>query len=162
MNLYRLDSEINNEIFNSIDRETGEISDEGLANIEALEMDRTAKLLSIAKYALGEEMEGEAVKKRADELAARAKSHAKRAARLYSMIEKSLGANEFVRDDEIWVKWRKSSAVSIDDLSEIPFEYMNYPEPGPATPDKAKIAAALKEGAVTGASIEKRRKLVIA
>lgn len=161
MRLWDIDKSLARLLYDGTNHETGEISDEALAEIEALELDREKKLLAIAGYVKGERAEAEAVKKEADALASRAKGHSARADTLEQVITRTLAPGECIRDERSWLKWRRSSAVIVDDLDKLPIELIVYPDPPPPRADKSALRKALNDGAVDGARIEERQSLVI-
>lgn len=58
--------------------------------------------------------------------------------------------------------YRKSTAVMIENIENIPREFMRIPEPQPAIPDKKAIGDALKEGKeVGGCKLEERENFFI-
>jgi hypothetical protein len=96
-----------------IDSETGEITDEGLAKLEAVEVERDEKALAIALYHIGILAEAEMVKQRAAELAARAKVLTNQAGRLKQTLTDWLTVGTKLRDDKVQIGWRKSTAVEV-------------------------------------------------
>lgn len=160
LSLWKMDQILQQLLDEGTDRTTGEISDEAMFEIDHLEMDREKKLLAIGGYITGERREGQAVKVQADHLAARAAGHARRADRLEGYLKRSLAEGETVRDDRIWLKWRKSTGVVVDDMKDLPVGYITVTTT--SRPDKKAIAAALKDNRkVPGARLEKRNNLVI-
>ena len=164
MKLWEMDERLEAMIHEATDRETGEISEEALFEIEHLEMDREKKLLSLAGYIKGERAEAAAVATQAERLSDRAKSHNRRADRLQKYMERHLKRGEEMRDDRHWLHWRKSTAVEVLDEKKLPAEFMVQPPQPPLPdkrPDKKALAAALKNGDVPGARLDQRMKLVL-
>lgn len=161
LSLWQINEKIEQIIAEGVDPETGEISDEALAELEAMELTRQEKAINWGLYIKGEIAEGEAVQRQADALALRAKGHKARAERLRDRLERLLEAGEKFRDDRVSIGWRKSSAVQIDDAALIPAEYIRQKPPPPPEPDKKALRDALKDSAVPGARIDHRNKLVV-
>lgn len=161
LKLWQMDERLEAMIYEATDMETGEIDEQALFHIDALEMDKEMKILGLAGYIKGERAEGDAVQLQADALAERAKSHKRRADRLQAYVERHLPQGESIRDDRHWLKWTKSSAVEITDESKLPSEYMTDPVTPAPRPDKIKIRQALKTERVPGAEIVQRQKLHI-
>ena len=143
-----------------IDAETGEITDEGLAKLDALEMERDEKALAIAAYQIGILAEAEMVKKQAERLASRAKVLTNQAGRLKQKLTDWLPVGTKLRDDVVQIGWRKSQAVEIiGDEAEIPAEYWVEQEP---RFDKVKAKTDMKVGIeVPGAKLVTRHHVSI-
>jgi hypothetical protein len=96
-----------------IDHETGEITDEGLAKLDALEMERDEKALGIAAYHISTLAEAEMVQKQADRLTARAKILKNQAGRLKQKLTDWLPVGTKLSDDVVQIGWRRSQAVEV-------------------------------------------------
>ncbi len=162
MNLWKLDESLQQMIDEATDRETGEINEEALFEIDALEFDREKKILALAGVIKGERCEGEAVRGQAHALSCRADGHMRRADSLEAYLLRHLHEGETMRDDRNWIKWRKSTAVIVDDISKLPSALVIQPDTPPPRADKAEIKRALKDGDVDGAHLELRTRVVIA
>jgi hypothetical protein len=138
--LFELADEIERLMAEVIDRETGEITDEGLAKLDALEMERDQKALYIAQYMMSTLAEAEMVKKQADRLATRAKVLTNQAGRLKQKLTDWLPVGTKLRDDVVQIGWRRSTAVEVSNADEIPDVLCNFTR----TPDLTKIRVALK------------------
>src|SRR5574343_612996 len=129
--------------------------------LEGASGDLEEKLLNIAKIAANLEAEAEAIsvaiarqKARKDSLSKKSEALRKRAISVMQQHDLS------PRDAEICLKLRKSEAVEIDDLSELPADYIR--EKVSKEADKQLIKKAIKDGfSVPGAHIESRVSLVI-
>ena len=159
LKLWQMDERLEAMIYAATDRETGEIDELALFEIDALEMDKELKILGLAGYIKGERSEADAVQLQADALAERAKGHKRRAEKLQAYVERHLPQGQSVRDDRHWLKWTKSSAVEITDESKLPSEFMTEPVTPAPRPDKIKLRQALKTEAVPGAEMVQRQKL---
>ena len=146
----------------STDRDTGEISEEGLAELEALEMDFSEKLVNTALYLRGVEAERDAVAKAAKELADRAKIHARQADRLREYLRSNMerAGHEGLSDPRVKLGWRASTAVELDEdaVDRLPFEYLRVKR----SADLKAIREALEsEQEVKGARLVHRRNLQV-
>jgi hypothetical protein len=159
LKLWQMDERLEAMIFAATDRETGEIDELALLEIDALELDRELKILAIAGFIKSERAEGDAVQLQADALADRARGHQRRADRLLAYVERHLPQGESIRDNRHWLKWKRSSAVEITDESKLPAEFMTDPVAPAPKPDKIKLRQALKTAPVPGAEIVQRQKL---
>ncbi len=148
------------ETLSNLDLDAQTIADtlEGLSG--ALEV----KATNVAKFYLSLDATAAACKQRAKEMADRAKAIESRANAMREYLSRNLEAAgiDKIEGPELKITWRPSSAVVIDAQDLVPDEYMRTPEPPPPAPDKAAIAAALKQGkAVPGAHLEQCRNLQI-
>jgi TPR repeat protein len=143
----------------SVDRETGEIVPEALAEIEALEGERDAKALAIAAYAHGQGVEADAVRAQAKRLAERAARHERHAERLVEYLQSHLPDGTTLRDPRVEIIWRTSTAVEVDvDPTELPEDYVRIR----CEADKPALKAALAAGEqIKGVRLVKRRTLAI-
>ena len=144
----------------SVDRETGEISEEGLAALSALEMDLSEKLVNTALYLKGVEAERDAVAKAAKELADRAKIHTRQADRLRKYLSDNMErvGHEGLSDPRVKLGWRSSTAVVVDADASLPVELLCVK----TSPDKKAIGDLLKAGTeVEGCRLETRRNLQV-
>lgn len=135
MNLY----DINHEIEKCIDEETGEILDDEL--LMALEMAEEEKIENIACWIKNLRAEAEALKAEKQAFADRQKRAENKAESLSRFLSKYLNGRKF-STDKVSIGWRKSEKLIVDDMSAIPFDYMEY-EPKVKT---AELKKAIKEG----------------
>lgn len=155
MKLFEIDQQIDL-LMSAIEAQDGEVSAEAAATLDALEMDRAAKLLDIGCAVLELESEARAVKEVADSLVARRRTLERKAEWLRKYIADRM--ENPLKDARCRLSWRKSTAVEIVDVSQVPDQYMRFPEP---TPDKTAIRAALEFGDVPGARIVTNQNLQI-
>lgn len=138
--------EINEEITNCIDTETGEVDAEKL---EALEMLRDEKIEGIALWIKDLKAEAEALK--AEKLAFEKRQQAaeKNAERLKNYLTGYLNGEKF-KTTKCAVSFRKTQSVNIISVMDVPPQYVSVE----IKPDKNAIKAALKEGKkVSGAEL---------
>jgi len=159
MQLFQVLNAIEEILAKHVDQETGEIGDEALAQLGALEVARDDLALELAAYLKGELAEAEAVKAQADRLYDRHARHRARAARLEQFLaEKVVPVGAKLKDARSELTWRKSKAVEIvaeDELAEDLFRYSR-------SPDKTAVRKRLDLGQeVPGAKLVERNNLVI-
>lgn len=138
MNLF----EIDNEIMNCVDMETGEIID--AEKLDKLQMDRDQKIENIALWIKNLVSDAEALKAEKMAFADRQRAAENKAASLKKYLSDYM-AGEKYKSAKVSVSFRKSEAVNIVDMSQIPEQYLKVAEP---TADKTGIKAALKAGEV--------------
>ena len=160
MRLFEIVDGVQNLLELSVDRETGEISEEGLAALSALEMDLSEKLVNTALYLKGVEAERDAVAKAAKELSDRAKIHTRQADRLRKYLSDNMErvGHEGLSDPRVKLGWRSSTAVVVEDDATLPVELLCVK----TAPDKKAIGDLLKAGTeVEGCRLETRRNLQV-
>ena len=149
--------EIEQEILDCVDMETGEIIDE--KKLEALEMEREKKIEAVILWRKDLLAEAEAVKKEAQALSQRAKACENKAGQLDKYIENSLCGEKF-KTDRCSVSYRKSTRIVIDDLHALPVEVWKDLTEDWISKSKIKdFIAAGKE--VKGAHQEERQSMII-
>lgn len=136
MNLY----EIENEILNCVDMETGEIVD--IEKLESLQMERDQKIENIGCWIKNLLADAKALKEEKDNLATRQKSAENKAASLKAYLSNYLNGEKF-ETAKVAISYKKSDSVDIAEGAVIPEEYLKYSDP---TPDKIGLKAALKAG----------------
>jgi hypothetical protein len=160
MRLFEIVDGVQNLLELSVSRETGEISEEGLAALSALEMDLSEKLINTALYLKGVEAERDAVAKAAKELADRAKIHTRQADRLRKYLADNMErvGHEGLSDPRVKLGWRSSTAVVVDADASLPVELLCVK----TAPDKKAIGELLKSGTeVEGCRLETRKNLQV-
>lgn len=149
--------EINQEILNCVDLETGEILDEQA--FEALQMERNEKLENIALWVKNLTSEAEALKAEEKAFYDRRKAAESKAESLKRYLDTALRGQKF-NTTKVAISYRKSTAVEVDEtklsaswLREIPASYVV---------DKLEITKALKAGElVDGATLVEKNNLSI-
>lgn len=155
MTLYEIDSEI----LNCIDPETGEIVDE--SRLDELQMERGRKIENICCWIKNLKAEAAAIKEEENWFTKRRKSAENKAERLTKYIEGVLNGETF-RTSKTVVSYRKSEAVVVDDFKELlcySDDYLTFKDP---EPNKTKIKSAIKAGVVIpGCHLEERHNISI-
>jgi hypothetical protein len=153
MNIYQIDKEL----MDLIDPETGELKDE-LA-FEELQMERDRKIENVALWWKNEQADVAAIKAEIAALAARRDSHMKTADRLEKYLADALKGDQF-ETPKVAVKWRASSSVEVYSMDELPEQF--YKTVTSYSPDKTAIKDALKMGEeVPGAVIISKQNIQI-
>lgn len=148
--------EINQEIIDCIDMETGEII--APEKLENLQMDRHEKLRNIAFVALNAAADAKAYEEQEKKFSARKKAAKSTVEWAKSTLARELGGQK-MKEAEFSVSYRKSEAVEVADEAAVPDEF-RIPQPDKI--DKAALKAALKNGAViAGAQIVERQNIQI-
>ena len=151
--------EIDNDILNCVDEETGEIIDS--AALDALNMERDAKIEGVACWIKDLKAEAEALKAEKQALADRQKKAEIKAESLKKWLAFALGGKKF-ESARAAVSFRKSKSVEITDINELIMkddDLLVYQEP---KPDKKAIAAAIKSGReVAGAVLVENESVII-
>jgi len=161
MRLFEISEAIERLIFDATDRETGELNDEALDELEELEGSLKDKSVNVALYLLGELAEAKAIEEHAKRLQERARSHKKRAEKLKTYLERTLLhdlGQETISDPRVRISWRKSQAVVVDEDASLPPDLTRVR----VEPDKAAIKDRLKAGVVIdGCTLEDRVSMVL-
>ena len=157
--------EIDQEILECVDMETGEILDP--EKLDALQMEREQKLEGVTLWIKDLTAEAEAVKAEADKLSTRKKSLDNKIASLKNWLLYAL-AGEKLKTPRCSVYQTHSQRVSIRDQDKLmeyiyslnaPGTYLRYPEP---ELKKDEIKKALKDGyEIPGAALETTESVVI-
>ena len=139
--------EINQEILNCVDMETGEIIDP--EQLEALQMERTQKLENIALWIKNLESDEVALKAQKDAFVEREKAVKKRIESLKNFLVMATGGEKFTTT-MCAVSFRKSERVAVDDeaafiawAQENNDDLLTYKAP---TIDRTALKAAIKSG----------------
>ena len=152
MNLYQIDEAI----VNCIDEETGEIIDPAM--LDELEMDRDTKIEQIALGIKNLNAEAAAIKAEKQTLANRQSVVEKKAENLKNYLSNYLDGAKF-KSPRVAIGWRKSEVVEVDDVYQLPEEFLRYKEP---EVNKTDLKAALQLGTeITGARLVQRQNIQI-
>ncbi|WAX05232.1 hypothetical protein AC844P1_00021 [Anaerostipes phage AC844P1] len=136
-NLYEIDEQI----MQCIDEDTGEILD--LEKLNHLQMQQEQKVESLALWYKNLLSDAAALKAEKETFAAREKSAKNRAESIKAYLSDFLNGEKF-ETKKAKITFRKSKQVDIIDQSTIDDDYLIYQEP---RPNKTKIKEALKSGA---------------
>lgn len=111
-----------------IDAEENEgiISDDLAAQLDALEMAKETKVLSICKLMKNLENRIDGFKKATEAINKRMKSAKNDYDRLYNYLSLHLAEDEKYQDSEIELTWKKNTETIIEDLELIPDQYLKF------------------------------------
>lgn len=157
MNLY----EIDHAILGCVDMETGEIVNVDALN--ALEMERNAKIENIALWIKNLMSDAEQIKAERDALAEREKSAKNKAENLKKYLSGYLNGSKF-STSKVAISFRNSTSVEVSDINKIMSlddadSYLKYSEP---MPDNAAIKNAIKSGVqILGCSLVEKSNIQI-
>ena len=162
MTLYEIKAEIEPAIeamFENVDEETGEVSEEAVNRLAELNAAKEEKLDNIGCYIKNLLAEAEAIKKEEENLRSRRKAKEARADRLKDYVASVLGGEKY-EGTRVAYSFRKSERVVIPDEEKLDESYLvrevNY------VPDKKRIKEAIKNGElVTGAYLETKNNIQI-
>ena len=134
--------EIDEEILNCVDMETGEIID--VERLGQLQLAREDKVEGIALWIKNLLSDADAIKSEEEKLAQRRKANENKAKNLKEYLSKFLNGQKF-KTPKVSISYRKSESVEVTDISNLDDDYLKFAEP---TVDKTKVKKALKAGTV--------------
>ena len=134
--------EIDEEILNCVDMETGEIID--VERLGQLQLAREDKVEGIALWIKNLLSDVDAIKSEEEKLAQRRKANENKAKNIKEHLSKFLNGQKF-KTPKVSISYRKSESVEVTDLSKLDDDYLKFAEP---TVDKTKVKKALKAGTV--------------
>lgn len=156
MNLYEIKKELEEAILNSVDIETGEITNPEL--LDRLNMALNEKRENIALYIKNLTCDSKAIDEEIKNLTARKRSINNKIDWLKQYLADDLQGSKF-ETSKVVVSFRKSKSVDIQPNAEIPNEFLIQQEP---KPDKASLKKAIQSGAViNGVSIVEKQNISI-
>ena len=159
--LYELDQKINELIANSIDPETGEVSDGFIEKLDALNMERNEKIdniMRLYKNLISDAAGWEAEEKRLSELKKSAKNRAESLKNYLSRYMEA-GVEKFTSEHGK-IGWRKSEKVVVQDVDTLPEESKKVKVEVKA--DLISLKNALKEDRkIDGVSLEEHQNIQI-
>jgi len=160
--IYSIDQHLEAVLNATVDPETGEISEEGMAALYVLEGEKHDVYLAAAAYVKGQRAEAGAVRAVAAAQVARAEKHERHADRLERWLQMNVPEGEKLSDARSQIVWRKSTGVDVTDPEALPELFWRVKVRTERTPDRPMIAEALKAGdEVPGARLEHRNTLSI-
>lgn len=133
--------------------------------LEGLEGALEVKAQNVAMFVRNLESTAEAIKKAETEMASRRKALERRADSIKAYILENMQRAGITKIEcpyfQLAIRKNPASVV-IDDLDQIPAEFIRLPPPPPPAPDKKAIAEAIKGGAnVPGVHLEQSERLHI-
>lgn len=156
MNLYEIKKELEEAILNSVDLETGEITNPEL--LDSLNMALNEKRENIALYIKNLVADSKAIDEEIKNLTARKKSINNKIDWLKQYLANDLQGSKF-ETAKVVVSFRKSKSIDIQPNANIPDEFLIIQEP---KPDKSGLKKAIQSGAViNGVSIVEKSNISI-
>lgn len=150
-NLY----EINKDILDCIDLETGEIID--CEKLNTLQLERNQKIENIALWIKNLLADAKAFEEEEKVFATKKKVAKNKADSLKKYLEEVLAGNSF-STNKVNISYRKSKSVVIEDMSKIPQQYLMF-EP---KVDKTHLKQVIESGVnIEGAYIEEKQNMQI-
>ena len=148
--------EIENAILECVDTETGEILD--VDQLAALQMERQQKIENVALWHKNLLADAAAYKAEKDAFAEKERRAKAKADSLKQYLLDALAGEKF-KTTRVSISYRKSSSVVVDDVLQLPQQFIKYAEP---EPDKTAIKQAINSGEeVSGAHIESKQSIQI-
>ena len=146
LTLFEIEASIRELVDDAVDPETGEINEDALANLEALELKREDKLLGYA--AVWKELDAERVgiEYALSGLRARILRAVRRMEFLEAVLEEALPHRKGVvlKDSRSQISYTRSERTEPGVVLKLPRKLLRFPPVPPAAPDKAAIKAALQ------------------
>lgn len=136
MTIYEIDSQI----LECIDEETGEVLD--IERLEKLMQDKENKIEAVALWYKNTVAEADAIKAEIANLRAREEHDEKLAESLKIYLSNALNGEKF-KTPKVSISYRKSSAVEVEDVYKIPDDFLIYKVP---EPNKTMLRAAMNAG----------------
>lgn len=136
MNLYEIDEQI----MNCIDEETGELFD--VEKFQALNLERNTKIENVCLWIKNLKASAEALKAEKNALAERQKAAENKMESLKRFMAQYLNGTKF-ETAKVQVSFRKSESLEISEGAVIPEDFLKYKEPDI---DKVGLKKAMKEG----------------
>lgn len=160
MTLYEIDQQISN----LIDPETGEILD--YEEFAALQMDRDQKIENMALWVKEMTANAKAIKDEVEQLTKRKRAFEANAERLKKYIAQALDGQKF-QTPRVSVTYRKSTALEVQDAEELSTwlntsGHVDLVVYQPPTIDKRGVTALIKDGEdVIGAALVERQSITV-
>ena len=149
--------QINEQILETIDFETGEVAD--FEKFEALKLEMETKIENVALWYKNLLSDAEALKAEEKAFNERRKSVESKAESLKRYLDSALNGNKF-NTTRVAISYRKSTSVFVEDLDKLPKEYKK--EKIDISADKTELAKALKDGKeIEGASLTESQNIQI-
>lgn len=118
--------EINQDILDCVDQDTGEILDED--KLRGLQMEKVEKIASMARWVKDLRVESDALKDEIAKLTARKKAAENKQERLKAIIMDELGGKKF-KDSTVSIYYGSSQSVAIDEGTTVPEQYLEHVAP---------------------------------
>lgn len=165
MNLYEINREIEEILENSIDMETGEISEDAISRLNELQLAKDQKVENVALWYKNLMAESKAIADEIMVLQARKKSLDKRMEWQKEYLQFALDGNKY-ESPKVAITYRKSQSVEISDMDSFIEGYKDNPELVNVkvewSANKTNIKKMLKEGQeIDGAVLVEKQNMQI-
>lgn len=153
---------IRDDLFETMNEETGEVNSEVLDRLNAIQESFEAKAQNVALVYLELKDRKEMIEREIDRLGKLKKRAENGEKWLCKYLDENIRAAGYERIDgaKVSISFRSSEETMIDNMEELPKEYIK--EKVTCFPDKTAIKAAIKAGKeVNGAHIEKKKNIQI-
>lgn len=160
MKLYEIEANIEQAIqnmFDSVNEETGEVNPEAIENLESLREEREVKIDNIACYIKNIDAEAKAIKAEEDALEKRRKALENKSNRLKEFLKMHMDVSEKIKTPRVVISFKKSTRIEADE-SILPKKWLVITTKA----DKTAIKEALQNGKkIKGAQIVENYSLQI-
>ena len=157
MKLYEINEEIE-KVLDSIDDETGEITEEQFEQLTRLNLQREVKIENTALYIKTLRAEAKAIEEERKKLQDKERAAKNRAKSLEEYLQVMLGGEKY-KSPLNSIYYGTSSAVRVIDEQQIPSEYLITQEP---KIDRRGLQQALKDGQeIAGVTLEEKNYMVL-
>ena len=141
MNLFEINAAIETAFMNCVDPETGEVIGD-TAELDSLQIARDEKVENIACLIKNMKAEAEAIQNEERKLKSRRHACENHAEWLKRYLANNLQGEKF-KSARVSISWRKSQAVEVENVWQLPKEFVRMADP---EPNKTAIKEALKAG----------------
>ena len=157
MSLYDINDALEIAFYESCDPETGEITGD-TTKLDELLLARDEKIENLALFIKNCKAEAEMIRAEEKKLADRRRVCENRAEWLKKYLANKLHGEKF-KTARTSMSWRKSQAVEVEDIKQLPPEYLRFKEP---EADKIKLKEDLKKGIeIDGAELVDNLSMII-
>lgn len=158
MTLYEINAQIQDLYDRAVDPETGEIDEDALTALEALNVSWDDKVENTALYIKNMKSDAKQIREEIKALTERARVLENKAERVEKYLKDELHGAKF-SSPRVAISYRTSNAVVCDDISLLPPQYLRTKDP---EADKESIKKDLKAGKeIPGAYLEERVSMLI-
>lgn len=157
MKLYEIDAALQSLLDSAVDPETGEINEEVYAQIEDLAEERDHKVEAIALAYKNAKAEAEAYKAEKMSFARKQTVAENNAERLKNFLAYALAGEKF-KTEKVSVSYRKSEAVEVENVLELPAEFQKVTYEANKTAIKDELKAG---GQIIGCTLVEKQNVMV-
>ena len=156
MKLWEINEALEDAFWQSVDPETGEITDSTL--LDELRIERDEKVENIALLIKDMKAEASAIQEEERKLRARRTACEHQSEWLKDYLQKCLAGEKF-KTSKVSISYRKSESVEVANVWDLTDDYMKFKDP---EPDKVRIKEDIKKGIhVVGAELVEKTNMII-